>query len=727
MKPWIFVCLAMFLFACGEQGYVDKDKEDDPEYNSLTSDTTDQDPQASLIRSYEVSSYHISNLRVVHPGSDAGSITTSDLNFYEHHYIEIYFGITSTGNPMEVNIFFGLMEKMTAENPTDADYAALTHCSLGSTIIEHGGGTTANEVNYSAKFLIPEECVEGLADGSSRTFNVWVSADTEGEVQEDSEEEEHGTVLVFSDLESSNDRNQLCLDADGNAGCVYDILVQPTHGLNLEISEFNSPSSVAILSTTTGDHSDAVDSNSNAQDEHNEPFLQVNTDVMVVGGEGLSDGATDPLADKTVTLSYAICPGADLQPDTDSALTESCAGGTSWSPLTIYSTVGSHENHASSVEVTDLVSGRPNSYSHFLYAEGDTRTKLATGGDWDDFAYFAVRACVVGTDLTEQSSSSGTDFNTTHSDNCKYTHVTVANPVSSDHSANTYSFNRNWSKTYGSTKTVGAKASFFTNNTLNLSGAVSKTSGTLSTTGWVSLDIAHAHAYAGAYVSLVGSYIDIQQKLIGITLFSYSKTIEEINYSKDWTLAKEACATFRYGVLVLSLNVAACASGSAGFEATLAITAKDGDNDTFDGATKIGDITVTFTPSANFGMEATAYVSIAVARGGVEGTLDLLTISLPVTSTLNWGLTSLAPQLTFRGTVNMNLDIDTLSGALAIFADTRSVKICSKKFKFWGKKRTIKYPCGFSWNRKLNYNLVSWKGNNYSFDLLSRYKTAVLQ
>ena len=142
---------------------------------------------------------------------------------------------------------------------------------------------------------------------------------------------------------------------------------------------------------------------------------------------------------------------------------------------------------------------------------------------------------------------------------------------------------------------------------------------------------------------------------------------------------------------------------------------------------KIGDITVTFTPSANFGMEATAYVSIAVARGGVEGTLDLLTISLPVTSTLNWGLTTLAPQLTFRGTVNMNLDIDTLSGALAIFADTRSVKICSKKFKFWGKKRTIKYPCGFSWNRKLNYNLVSWKGNNYSFDLLSRYKTAVLQ
>ena len=680
MKPWIFLCCAAIFFACGEQGYTDKDQEDDAEYDNLTSTTTEQDPDASLTRSYVVDNFYISHMRVVHPGADDETLSTADLTYYEHHPIEIYFGITSVGNPMEVNIFFGLMEKLSTESPTDEDYAALTHCSLGSTIVEHGGGSTANEVNYSASFLIPEECVAGLEDGTGRTFNIWVSGDTENEVTEGDEEEEHGSVLVFSSLESSGDRNQLCLDDAGEPGCIFDIIVKPTHGMNLQVSSFSSPSSVALLSTNTTDHSDA------AADEHNDPFLQVNTDVTVLGAEGLSEDASDPLSDKTVTLSYAICPGADIQPHDGEEAEESCADGTDWSPLTIYdaTSAGSHEGHASTVTVANLISGRPNAYTHFLYAEGTTRTLLTTG-DWNNFAYFAVRACVDSTDLTEQSPSSGTEFDTTTSDNCKYTHVTVAEPVADDHSANSYSFNRNWSKTYGSTKTVGANASFFTNNTLNLSGAVSKTAGTLSTTGWLTKDIAHAHAYAGAYVALVGSYIDIQQKIIGITLFSYSKSVEEITYEKSWSLAKEACATFRYGILVLSLNVAACASGEAGFDSTLAITAQEGNNNTFPSSTKIGDITVTFTPNAAFGMEATAYVSIAVARGGVEGTLDLLTISLPVTSTLNWGLTSLAPTLAFVGTVNMNLNIETLSGALTIFADVRSVKICSKSFKFWGK------------------------------------------
>ena len=549
--------------------------------------------------------------------------------------------------------------------------------------------------------------------------------------EEGEDEEDHGTVLVFATTELGNDRNKKCLDQEGEAGCIFDIVVKPTHGINLKVLELTPDSSVAVISSSTSDHSDSVSSSGSSNDEHNSEFMHVNTEYVVYGAEGMDEDSSDALSGKTATLSYSICPGADARPgDTAGTYVTTCADGSTWAPLTIYSTdrVNQPDGHSSSESITNIIAGQPNIHSHKLYAEGTTRTKLVSGGEWANYVYFSVRACLESSDITEKSTTSEESYDTTLSDNCKVTQVTLTRPVATDHSANNYSFNRSWSKTYGSTKTVGANVSFSTNNTLNLSGAVSRTSGDLKTVGWLNASIIHSHAYAGAYVALVGSYIDIQQKIVGLTLFSYQKSVQEVSYTKSWSLSKEVCATFRYGVLVLSLNVSICASGSGGFDSGLAISAKTGSNTTFSSATKIGDITVTFTPNTNFGVVADAYVSVTVAKGGISGTLTLVKIELPLVSTLNWGLTSLSPVvLTFRGNVSMQLDITTLNGNLTAYADLRSVKWCSRSFKIWGHRHHISYPCGFSWSRKANFRIVSWQGKTYSYKLLDRYKTLSLQ
>ena len=734
--PWriaLVPLLFLYLGACGE-GYEDKDAEDSAfsalEVEKEQSSASDQQSDTNLTRNYTVDQFYLSHLQVHHPAEETWSKEVDEHTYYEHHPVVIEFGVTAKGNPIEFNMFFGLMEKLSTTNPTDADYAALKHCSLGSTVVSHSGGTELSENHYSATFTIPAECVEGLAAGGSRTFNVYVSGDTEGQVKEGNEDPESGSVLVLSELEKAGDRNKLCKDSKEAEGCVYDLIIKPSHGLNLAVLSLKKESSVAVLSSSTSDHSDATNESGTTQAEFNEPFLQVTTEVAVYGAEGHDETSSNAIDGKTVSLKYAICPGADIRPDSSGALSHTCADGTDWAALTIYdqdNAANAASGHLATLPITSLVASTPTYFHNKLYAESTTRTLLSSGGAWSNFVYFAVKACVSSTDITEQSTTSGQTYDTTLSDNCQYQHVTLTRPVATDHSANTYSFNRSWSNSYGSSKTVGIKTAFSTNNTLNLSGAVSATSGDLDTIGWLKKSVAHAHANAGAYVAVTGSYIDLQQKLIGLTLFSYQKTIPEVDYSKTYELSKEACATFQYGILILSLNVSICAKGSAGFTAGLAITAKEGNNSTFSSSTKIGDITVTFTPKASFTAETSAYVSVAVARGGVEGSVTLVEISLPVSSTLNWGLTSLSPTtLAFKGRVTMDLVIETLKGSLVAFGDLRSVKWCSKSFKIWGKRKHISYPCGFSWNRKLSYNIVSWSGKTYTYGLLNRYKTLTL-
>jgi len=166
------------------------------------------------------------------------------------------------------------------------------------------------------------------------------------------------------------------------------------------------------------------------------------------------------------------------------------------------------------------------------------------------------------------------------------------------------------------------------------------------------------------------------------------------------------------------LNVKVCAQGKLGFEADLDIVAKDGaGTGEFADSSKIGSAQPEVRPFVDFDGSASAYASAAVAKAGVEADISILDQSLPVTGTLQWGLTDEA-HLDAVGNIKMEADLVSLKGRLYAYADVQKVKWCH----YWH----VPYPCGHYWHRVATKTIVSWSGKEYDYTLLDRSQNATL-
>jgi hypothetical protein len=692
-----------------------------PGCGSSSSSTPEQDSAASTpTKSYVVDEVYLSLLQVDDPETRDGSPQNS-ATVQANHPLRLKYGLTQTGKPSQMHVSFGLMEQLPA-GATDEQRGALRTCFLGSDIASHSGG--GREQTFDVEFIVPPECVP--ADQPIK-YNLYFAADVPGEVTEAGEDsEEYGNVYIYNEELAGDARNVLCKRLDGTPGCIFDITAEPSPGLNLVLDAFATESSVALL-TPKEEHPDAVDESGNPKDEAHPAFAEAKLTFSL---HGAAPGTENPLGETGARIHFQVCP--EVAPD------DSCVGG-AWKDLTVLGTgtENEHTGHAPHLTIASMRGGDPTHVTAMLYAEGETHEALVPGGVWGGYADFVIRACLQ-TDLDEKHG----DFDDVidHvADNCKLQVVRLADlrepPAPTEglalieDSSSSYSMTQSWDQSYGDNSTVGVEAKFETGNTLNLSGASSATSGDVKLKGWLATSVAHAHAKGAAYVSLTGSFVDIQQTIFGNTLFSYGAAVpEELVYEKNWSITKEQCVTFSYGVLVLSLDVSVCAGGSGGFDSSLTVRAAEGAAAPFSSAQRVGKVIVAFTPKASFNTTAAAYASVELARAGVEGTLQLLELGLPTTGSLTWGLTSLSPPvLDIVGNVNMKLNINTMNGNLQLFADTREVKICQKRWKVFGRRFSISYPCGFNWDREVELNLASWRGARFAFNLLDRSKTVTLR
>ena len=210
----------------------------------------------------------------------------------------------------------------------------------------------------------------------------------------------------------------------------------------------------------------------------------------------------------------------------------------------------------------------------------------------------------------------------------------------------------------------------------------------------------------------------------GTTYFSDSKQIPEVKYSKDFTKSKQLCYNYNYGIAGVGINVQMCGNGKAGINVNkVNITAKTGAAGApFDKSTKIGDVDALVTPNASLGLSATASLNVAVAKAGVTGTLTLVSVNVPATATMQWGLIAKnnKPALVVKNTTNVDVDVSLLSGKATVWVKVVKPKWCSCGSWCPG------YPCT-TWKSVVNKNLFSFSAYNLKKNLYKSSSQIELQ
>ncbi len=223
----------------------------------------------------------------------------------------------------------------------------------------------------------------------------------------------------------------------------------------------------------------------------------------------------------------------------------------------------------------------------------------------------------------------------------------------------------------------------------------------------------------------------VEVKLAGQSIYTDGKTYTkkgsgsksawpDLSFAKNWPLPKmEYAAAFPIvGPVVLEVKVGA--KGDFGFAASIAPEVS------LDSA----KVSMTLTPHAAFKVYASAAASLAgLAKAGVEGELNLLTLDLPTTAGLELKLIDKSPfQLT--ETLTSELKGNALQGNLLAFAEIdpgilKAVdKACDKGAgfvngigHFFGKKGNVVPTCKIKLDR-VTKPLVKWGGFDLSQKLL---------
>jgi len=605
--------------------------------------------------------------------------------------LPVELGVTAVANAgapavIPMNLTVSLVEKPAA-NATDTDLANLATCMVGGQEINLR--TDGSEQRFHPSFTIPTEC----APQGTKTYNLMVSFDA-------LEIDQSGVskTVVLTEREKASPDNQACQSGEPLApGCVQDLSVGPSPGLDLELHALSADSSVALLFTGTPD-----------PNEENSPSLTVHTGLNVFGRDGYTHEApADDTLPGAVDVVYSIAPASGSE-------------SSNWQPLM----VGAPGAHAAKATYTQIPSGTEFVATHDLYIEGQAATNLTT--TWTGIANLNVRACVSTAAFKEAGNLGGTPLNgiadpgDNTGNNCQIIPVTLVQSPTSGAGASTLSFERSWTKSAGNSK-FALNLNFGTSNVLDGSGARTNTSGDLYLSGLLAshFSLLRAWAKAGAMRQIANSYVDVGVDLFGINLYGYKKTLGNtitIDYTKNFSVSKQYCfPAFRYGVLVATVSVEACASGEVGLETKLHIQATNGPGAVpFDTAKISGVVSGTAKPYATLGATVIASLDATIARVGVEGILTIVDLSAPATIALDWGVVTNegVDVMAVQPSAKWSMDLALLNATINLFADLRTIKLCKK----WG----IKYPCGLTWTRKATLPLWSYSGPKHSWPLLNR-------
>ena len=638
----------------------------------------------------------------------------SPAEFHAGHPLRITATLQPTkdfdGDVGGLSLQFGLVQKY----DKDEDRAKVVTCYLGEanqdsgTISKNDDGT----FTYVMEQLIPASCVAGLDKGKSRIFNVWAGINMPQEHHAPSDryiaDGDYNTVFFNSqqvDLDGL-DRPKKCKDRDGKAGCIYDLTIAPSPGPNVAVTRFVLESTlmpVHLASCGTGTR-------------HEDPGLSFELGLTLYGRDphdGKTQGhATGNHLDDYLKSGEFIAISADICPLSDTS--DQCAKGTKFERLHLTTRQADNSTVATAeqVKVTSMRAGHE--YIYGLDAHVDAMTALCkrltdhTAKDsWAGHSHYRLKVCATPP-FAEQGHSSDTD-----EDHCRVDIIRLGVvDDSGSGAAKSLGFKKTWAKKIGNS-VVNGYADFGTDNALNLSGARAHTWAKTGVGGWLHLPVADVEFDAAAQVAIVGRYLDGHVEVLGKRLYNYSKSIPEVEltYEKSWS--KSYCITYNYGIAGIGLNASFCAGGSAGakFDASIKAVAGSGVKP-FNNSTKIGVAEAGVTPFVDFNMSATAELNLAVAKGGITGTLTLVDVSLPTVGNLYWGLVK-GPALVVTYGVTSKLKVELLHGDISVYVDLLKPKWC--KCGKW----CPGYPCA-KWKEVVHKSLASFNGWKYGITLLNK-------
>ncbi len=176
--------------------------------------------------------------------------------------------------------------------------------------------------------------------------------------------------FIFTDAMSKDTKNQQCIGADGQPGCVLNVLVGPSPGIELGLEKITLDSNIVLNYSRT---TDAL-----TYDELHTPNTIVTAKVWV---DGVSPGESNAfIASEFAEINFDIRPTGSAD---------------EWATLAVMETDNlSPVGHKAGHIIDQVGSGEGNHFTNSLFIESDAYTMTGSGGFWENKFNFELRACI---------------------------------------------------------------------------------------------------------------------------------------------------------------------------------------------------------------------------------------------------------------------------------------------------------------------------------------------
>ncbi len=580
-------------------------------------------------------------------------------------------GLKGTGNTNNVHVTLGLMEKPpSGPNATPQELESLRSCIVANGNIALPGDGSQQFVEVDG--IVPPEC---LGTDPQRLANFFVLIDG---VEENTTET--NKWLIFNEKEAQNPVNQLCTTIDPvtqqpHTGCVINVTVKPPPGLDIALVDASPDSSVGVLAPDAQPPDIRPGSS-----EPERPLVVLNAEVAAYGRDFDTPGSE--------TLPGQVDFTYDIKAQPDNA-------NVGWKALN----ANPDGQHA---PLSSLVPGELLEIDARLHPTPEFRTLTSPGGAWAGLQNFQIRACAT-VPFSEAGDPTVAGPNGT-TNNCKIFPISLVAGDYASSAASSYTANKTYSTSWGSSSTLKLSLSAGTTNEFNVSsGASSENSATATVSGFFgSVDV--FKAWGDGYAKITNASLDAGFKIFGVSLLNYSKSISSYTYTKNLSYSKEKCLTYSYGVVIASIDIEGCFEASAGLQTTLTISTTS--------------VSAQVRPYISSSISVTASLNLTLYKASLSASITLIGLNTSssdgVTTTLSFSMPNTST-MTIAFDVYAGIRVSTLDGSIDLVIEALEADWCKKKV--WGV--TVSYPC-WDWDTLAEYNIFSYDGYSFTKTLIDR-------
>lgn len=591
---------------------------------------------------------------------------------YVNNRIAVEYGLTTTGNGAPTAREVAVTFSFTETSPVDP--AEPITCSSNAQVVEV---TTFGQEQRFSTFVWPTTlCVELVGKPVSLRVDFDGGAELDDELAQKPDAPRDSPSVIFTKANSDKALNALCKTPTGDIGCAYEINIEPTprgdSGALIDVlhGAMSTSSSVAVLPKRESDPTLAIDSvlvvngrdpyiSAMPADEIPKALLDEDPELA----DDLLFGLEPSQVQKLIAMPGKAALRYELRP---------VGSSDAYLPLRVSAP---NKTQADEVVVEQLFPGSPNTFTHELFAQGQTRAALTTGGAWADQTDFEVRGCFVA--AFEQAGNEGSG----PADNdCQRVEVVLVRDTASASSASSHEFNQRFERSVGGSR-LGLEAGLETENRLDATGASSRVEGNVTINGDIgrefSVDIARALAQGSAGVDPATNGYEVAVTAFNQVVYEISETGGEITREEDFTVAKSFDLPnlgFGFGPVRIGLKLTLGGEVGIGLLDSLSTTTDADTCGKYLGAettfVACGQIGRTTTPFFAFTATIEGGVSIGPVSGGVAADLRLVNTEFPLGATLSFGIDGDA-KVSVLGNAFWNLELTLIQGDVSIVGRIR--------------------------------------------------------